>query len=191
MMQQVVSVFDPCSYTVVAVALQVTALRVGAASHRLAAGMVWAGIVALLLVGGLGFAEVRPSTPIEVIAVAVIAWIWGSSAALSASVILPVAWWLRNGWAEAVRERAESERKRLEAEREREEESRHEKAAAQFVATPKPEPPSADELLAQRRIEYERKVGRVDSLPGVSEEEKRDMKTKLERDFLRSVEQYL
>jgi hypothetical protein len=188
-MRDVVARFDFCSYLVVAVALFAAARQVAHHAPRFAPAMRWAAVATLLLVGGRGYAEVRPRDGTEVIAVAVVAWICASAAALAAVVLLPPFASLYDGWRE-IQDRREAEQKREEARRRAEDEEQRRLASLPPPIPPPPPPPpppTAEERAAAARRGYQDKLRIIDASP-LDEVEREAAREKAKQDLLRALD---
>lgn len=155
---------DFCSLLLVAVAGHVTAGAVARRLPRFAGAMGWAAVSALLAVCAWGYAELRPTTPLEILGTLVVAWVVASAAALFTATLLPPLAAVHDGWrsmraawrAEAEREEAErrkavddaaaeGRRRALEAWRRAEEANR----------PPPPPPPTPEQVVAAARRRHD------------------------------------
>ena len=147
--------FEVCSYGLVAFCLYSAAHRVAYLSPRFSRGMGWAAITTLLVVGGFGYAELRPGRTIEVLGVAIVAWIASSLAALAFIVVLPPFASMNDGWKRTVEQRKqqaeirgrEERAERMAQEHQAKEEQRHRE---------KTEKAEQDRLKAESDAAFER-----------------------------------
>jgi hypothetical protein len=199
-MREAVGRFDPCSYLVVAIALQVVVNRVASHFPRFARGMWWTAIATLLVAGGVGYAEVRPAGPIPAFGVAIVAWICASAAALASIVLVPPFASLYRGWQDAA-----AERERLSEQRRREEADAQQRAAAQEAAEQarrraeadrleaeraKPRPPTRAERIAEAKARYDTALALIDE-SGLSDVELRAARLKAKQAYLKELDQVL
>ncbi|MFO0826137.1 MAG: hypothetical protein U0792_23975 [Gemmataceae bacterium] len=199
-MRDLISRVDFCSYLVVAVFLSFVARAVANHLPRFTRGMVWSAIAALLLVGYLGFTEVRPRSGDQVFALLLVAWIASAAAALVAAVLLPPIVAVIDGWREmeqvwateaqrrerdekerTEREKAESERKAAESERKVREE------AARAAAERTPPPPTKEERVAAARAVHEQTLALI-AKAGLSESELHAATEKAKQDYLKQLD---
>jgi len=188
-MRDVIARVDLCSYLVVAVALHAAARQVAQHIPRFAPGMRWAAVATLLLAGASGYVEVRPMGGAEVIAIAVVAWICASAAALAAVVLLPPFASLYDGWRE-IQDRREEERRREAARQRAEDEERRRLASLPPPIPPPPPPPpppTAEERAAAARRRYEHKLRIIDASP-LDDAEKRAAREKAKQELLRELD---
>lgn len=194
-MRDAVVRFDFCSYLVVAACLYAAAHRVAHHFPRIAGGMWWAGIVTLLLCGGVGYAEVRPAGAKDVFGIAVVSWICASAAALAAAALLPPLLAVYDGWKRtAAAWKAEDERRRVLQMRERFEqaEAQRREAEAMFLASlpppPAPPPPPTKEALAAAAQErYETTLRMLETAP-LDELERRAAIERAKQTLLRDLD---
>jgi hypothetical protein len=192
-MHDVIIRFDFCSYLAVAVSLHVAVRKVANHFPRYSGGMWWAGIATLLLVGGFGYAKVRPAEPETVFGLAIVSWICFSLAALATIVFVPPFASLYEGWKNMAVDR------KWEAEQQRQ---REEKAEANRLIAeerireaerPKPEkpkPPTRAERIALAKAKHETAVAMLED-SGLSDTELRAGKEKAKQEYLRELDQVL
>jgi hypothetical protein len=202
-MRDVVGRFDFCSYLIVAIALQVVVNRVAYHFPRFARGMWWTAIATLLVVGGLGYAEVQPAEPMPAFGVAIVAWICASAAALASIVLVPPFASLFQGWKDIAAERerrAEQQRREHEEERQRaaleeqakaaEQDRRRAEALRLEAERLKPRPPTRAERITEAKAKYEAALALIEE-SGLVDAELRAAKLKAKQEYLKDLEQVL
>lgn len=166
-MRDAIARFDLCSYLAVTVFLYVVAGQVARHFPRHAPAMAWTAVTGLLGVGTWGYVAVRPTRPMEVIAILVVAAIGAAASALGTAVLLPPLVSLWEGWRAMVGRQADAARRRREeGQRLRDEQERaereHQWIEAERLrresappAPPRPPPPTKEALAAAAREWYE------------------------------------
>jgi len=160
-MREILEGLDLCGVPLVAMALHVAASTAARHAPRYRDGMGYAAVLALLIVGAWGISTVGPFEARTVLAVGVLAWVSGSSAALAALLILPPGLALWNGWKAAITNH-QNEVRRWKEKRE------EERVRASWLPLPPPSPepeenPDADLEEAMRRDKENRE--RVERSP--------------------------
>jgi hypothetical protein len=166
--REVLTLYDPCSYFVVAIFAYLVARRAEQKLPRYGRVMWWVGFVVLLGVAGEGYVEVRPATSYEVFAIVLVAVIAASGASLAAAVALPplVEVWERwrkfgadieqEARARALEKaRVEEQRRRdEERRREREERAREDEYRRSLPQPPPPPTPTRSDRIAAAKRKY-------------------------------------
>jgi hypothetical protein len=168
---------DFCSVTIVAVIAHIVARTTARIYPRCQKPMGWSAVLTLLLTCALGFAEIRPDRPAEILGIIVVGWILAAAVALAVAIVFsPIAWlWDRgrnliHDWHDRRRRAQREKREAFEkAARERERQVVIAQIREEEARRPPPAPPPTREQLAEtcrQRHEERCRLARVAGLSG-------------------------
>lgn len=177
MFRELIDRMDFCSILVVAGVAHAVARAAARYLPQFATAMGWAAAATLLAVCALGYAEVRPALPVEILGVLILAWISAASVAVLTAVLLSPIVAFRDAlrrtfgaWRAAAKARAEKERMAAEElQRQRERQERLQRLREEEANRPPPPPPATQAELtegARHRHEERCRLARVAGLTG-------------------------